>query len=98
MPRKTKKQKKLADLHRVQISYIPPSAIDSGTINPVIVASAKKQKTRYVTNYEESNYDKVLRQHVKTDMKKTILIIVTLFILQLVVFYLYNSGRLFSIS
>ena len=94
MPRKTRKQKKQADSRRMQIAYVPPSVIENGTRATPVASPAKKKKLVYVTEYEESNYDKVLRNFTKKDMRKTILVIVALFLLQLAVFYLYTSGRI----
>lgn len=89
MPKKTRRQKKLADKHRVVISQNVHEAI---IVSPPTVEIVIDEPQRVEKKYAASEYDMLLTAHTIADLKKTFLITASLFALEFIFFYAKLKG------
>jgi hypothetical protein len=93
MSRKTRKQKKLAEERKnktTSVNVAPNISIEvskNETSRPV----AKYNKSRF--EYKETDYDKDLRKFTIRDITKTSIIIVSLFVVQYVIYLNFAPGK-----
>lgn len=84
MPKKTKKQKLLADLrNKIKTVETIQSAKPTENITTIHPQKISKEPVAYVLN----DYEKSLSKYVKTDLLKTITIIAILLVLEFLLFF-----------